>query len=245
MAAGVAAARRARSPSPPTMPPGGCTSTWWQMPGPSGYSRCSTRSGPSWRSCAVVCAVAACSAAGGGRASAWRRCCPIAPAPEAPVQRRDLLFDLGHRPEHLHRLLPARKDLAAGQVERRVLGVVAGQLQQPLLAHAVDEPADVCPVLRAGAHGAGFDGGDQRAVPQQVGRELPRGVARQHGFGMVDAVDVALLEQHRLAVGRHQQRAEGVVPGVHRRRWATSLARRRWRSICCRCRVSPCSSGPG
>ena len=34
---------------------------------------------------------------------------------------------------------------------------------------------------------------------------------------MVDAVDVALLQQHRLAVGRHQQRAEGVVAGVHRR----------------------------
>ena len=47
-------------------------------------------------------------------------------------KRGDLFLDLRHRPPDVHRLLPARKHLAAGQVERRVLGMVAGQLQQPL-----------------------------------------------------------------------------------------------------------------
>lgn len=40
--------------SPPTTPPGGWMSTWWHTAGPSGYSGCGTRSGPSWRSCATV-----------------------------------------------------------------------------------------------------------------------------------------------------------------------------------------------
>jgi hypothetical protein len=42
------------------------------------------------------------------------------------VQRGDLVLDLGHGADHLDILLPASEDLAAGQVERRVLGVVAG-----------------------------------------------------------------------------------------------------------------------
>ena len=86
---------------------------------------------------------------------------PLPPLPPAPTP---------------HRLLPARKHLAAGQVERRrglpsaCRHVPVNRAQQPLLAHAVDQPADVRPVLRAGAHGAGFDGGDQRATPQQIRR---------------------------------------------------------------------------
>lgn len=34
--------------------------------------------------------------------------------------------------------------------------------------------------------------------------------ARQRGLGVVQRVDVALLSQHRLAIGRHQQRAKRV-----------------------------------
>jgi hypothetical protein len=35
------------------------------------------------------------------------------------------------------------------------------------------------------------------------------------GFSVVHGVDVALLGQHRVAVGRHQQRAEGVAAHRH------------------------------
>ena len=48
--------------------------------------------------------------------------------PEPPMQRGNLGFDLRHRPPHLQGLMPTREHLSAGQVERRVFGMVAGQL---------------------------------------------------------------------------------------------------------------------
>ncbi len=141
-----------------------------------------------------------------------------APCPEIAVQCRDLALGRGHRADDRHGLLPTREDIAAGQVERGVFGVGARQRQQGAFFHAVDQAADVRPVLRARAHGAGLHGGHQRAIPQELRRVHGGRVARQHRLGVVHGVHVALLEQHRFPVGRHQQRAEGVVACRQRRR---------------------------
>jgi hypothetical protein len=50
-------------------------------------------------------------------------------------------------------------------------------------------------------------------------------LAREHRLGVVDAVDVALLEQHRRVVGGDEEGGERMVAGVHRpprQRWARS-----------------------
>ena len=76
---------------------------------------------------------------------------PSAPAPEVRgAARRSRPRPRPPGRTRAGRLLPAREDVAAGQVQRRVLGVVAGQLQQPRLAHAVDQagrcaPSTACP----------------------------------------------------------------------------------------------------
>lgn len=132
--------------------------------------------------------------------------------PEIAVQRRDLVFHRRHRPDHRDPLLPAREHLAARQIQRRVLGVVAGELQQPGLAHAVDHPADVRPVLRRRAHRARLHGRHQRALPQRGGIELPRRRARQHRLGMLDRADIALPQQHRAPVRPDQHRPERMMP---------------------------------
>ncbi len=155
---------------------------------------------------------------GGGRARLMRGSAAVASAraPVALVHRDDRLGNRRDRADHADILLPAREHVAARQVEGRVLGVVAGQAQQRALLDAVDEPADVGPVLRAGAHRARLDRRDERAAPELGRREARRRVPRQHRLGVVHAVDVALLEQHGLVVGGDQHRAERMVAGVHR-----------------------------
>ena len=53
-------------------------------------------------------------------------------------------------------------------------------------------------------------------VPQVGGAEVHVRGARQHGFGMVDGADVALLQEDGLMVRAHQDRPEGVVAHGHR-----------------------------
>src|ERR1700729_3300060 len=76
--------------------------------------------------------------------------------PDAFVQRFGLVLE--QRPEDLGRALSALEHLAAGQVERGILRVVAGDGAQAMLAQAVDQPANSRPVDRAGAHCTGFGG---------------------------------------------------------------------------------------
>src|SRR5690348_15318397 len=69
--------------------------------------------------------------------------------PHAVVQRFG--FVLQQWTDDLRRPLTAGKDLAARQIERRVLRMVAGDAAQAVLAEAVDDAADAGPVDRAGA----------------------------------------------------------------------------------------------
>ena len=61
---------------------------------------------------------------------------------------------------------PLLEHLAAGQVERRIFRMVAGDVAQPVFAQAVDQPADAGPVHRARAHRAGLGGRIERGVPR-------------------------------------------------------------------------------
>jgi hypothetical protein len=84
-------------------------------------------------------------------------------------------------------------------------------MKAPTLAHAVDQAADMRPILRAGAHRARLDGGDQRAAPQVLGRVARGGGACEQRLGVFDGADVALFEQHGFIVTIDQHRAEGVM----------------------------------
>jgi len=112
--------------------------------------------------------------------------------------------------------LPVREDFAGGQVHRRVFAVVAGVGQQFGFGHRVDDAADVGPVERAAAHAAGLDVGVQGALPEPFRREVGGGNARQRRLGVVDRVDVALLQQHSFVVGADEDRSEGMMSERHR-----------------------------
>ena len=56
---------------------------------------------------------------------------------------------LQQRADHFGRALAAGEHIAAGQVERWIFRMVAGDLPQPMFAQAVDQPADAGPVDRA------------------------------------------------------------------------------------------------
>src|SRR5271165_4385731 len=81
--------------------------------------------------------------------------------PGASVQRRGLILE--QRADHLHVALAGGEYRAAGQVERRVLDMVAGQRAQAGLAQAVNDAADAGPIERAGAHRAWLGGAVERA----------------------------------------------------------------------------------
>lgn len=69
-----------------------------------------------------------------------------------------------------------RANTSARQAQRGVLGMVAGQGQQGGFLGAVQHMADACPVNGAGAHGAGLEGGHQRALRPALGCETGRGL---------------------------------------------------------------------
>src|SRR4051812_14759170 len=119
--------------------------------------------------------------------------------PHALVQRYGLVFE--QRPRNLCRPLATGKNLATGQVERRVLRMIAGDAAQAVLAEAIDDTADAGPVDRAGAHRAGLGGGIERGLRQHLAAERAAGLRRSEALGMRRAVvirHVAVLglDQH-------------------------------------------------
>src|SRR5271157_3420792 len=74
--------------------------------------------------------------------------------PEIGLQRGRLLLE--QRPDDFGCALACPEHDLAWQVEGRVLLVRPGLRFQPLLALAVDDPADSRPIDRAGAHRAGL-----------------------------------------------------------------------------------------
>src|SRR3954468_8347403 len=76
----------------------------------------------------------------------------LLPLPEILVLRRRLVLQQGA--EHLNGFLSGGKYGPAGQIERRIFRVCAGDRLQPALSETKDQPADADPVDRAGAHGA-------------------------------------------------------------------------------------------
>src|SRR5262245_64063649 len=93
------------------------------------------------RVCCVWCTPA------GHRVHAPRR---PALAPKASMGRQSLILQRG--PDYVNWPLRAREHLAAGQVEP--VGARADQRVETWRAHTIDEPPDVAPVDRSGAHGA-------------------------------------------------------------------------------------------
>src|SRR5260370_35563169 len=76
--------------------------------------------------------------------------------PDAGVQRFRLV--LQQRSEHLGRALSALEYLAAGQIERGVFRVIAGNGTQSRFAEPEDQPAAPGPVVVARAHRTGVGG---------------------------------------------------------------------------------------
>ena len=109
----------------------------------------------------------------------------------------------------------------AWQVEGRVLLVRPGLRFQPLLALAVDDPADPRPVDRAGAHRAGLGRSVEGAAGEE-GKIIGAGGARgEQALGVGGAVAalagiaVALLH-HEIPLGVREHRAERMVAGLAR-----------------------------
>jgi hypothetical protein len=137
------------------------------------------------------------------------------PLPEAAVDREKLVGDFGEGAVDLDLLLPGAEHDAGGQAHRRVFGMVAGERQKLRLLEAVDQPADIGPVERSGAHGAGLAGCDQGAGPEEFRRIGFRGAARQFGFGVAHGANVALAQED-MAVGAGKHGAEGMMALRHR-----------------------------
>ncbi|CDN45862.1 hypothetical protein BN871_JI_00040 [Paenibacillus sp. P22] len=117
------------------------------------------------------------------------------------VDGDDSFLDLGERADDRHRLASGREHFPARQIERRILLVVAGHFQQPLLADAVDDRTEIAPIDRSRAHGAGLDRRVHDAVPQELPVIDGGGPLHQRRFRMSGAIalrnlDVALLQQH-------------------------------------------------
>jgi hypothetical protein len=63
-------------------------------------------------------------------------------------------FVFEERADHLDWPLSGSEHAAAGQVERRVLGVIADDNLEPPLGQAIDDTADAGSIGGAGAHAA-------------------------------------------------------------------------------------------
>jgi len=89
--------------------------------------------------------------------------------------------------------------------------VIPGEFQELRLLETIDQPADIRPVERPGAHGTGLAGRDQRAGPQEIRRVGCRGAAGELGLGMAHRVEIALAHEDTV-VGSDQNGAEGMMP---------------------------------
>ena len=78
--------------------------------------------------------------------------------PEGPVRCEEFVLDFRERAVHLDLLLSVAENGARGQVDGRVLGIVAGQREELRLFVTVNQAANVRPVKCSGAHRAGFAG---------------------------------------------------------------------------------------
>ena len=106
---------------------------------------------------------------------------------------------------------------AAVTVERGVVLMVAGQLQQVLLRRGEDDTADIAPVDRAAAHAAGLDAGIEGAVPELGAVKIMGGALHQRRLGVAGTdpagdFNIALLHED-IAFQVDEYAAEGVVPG--------------------------------
>src|SRR5262245_42911328 len=132
-------------------------------------------------------------------------------APEAGMDCKRLGLDLGIWSADLDRALAGGQDCTAGQVHGRVLHMVAGELQQPPLADAINEAADAGPIEAAGAHAAGLERTIEHAAEEIVSRKAARRLAGEIGLGVprppVGRIAVLGL-QHEGAGGIDQDGAE-------------------------------------
>ncbi len=106
-------------------------------------------------------------------------------APEGFMDFRRFVFQ--YRTNHFYRTLPSSENLSAGQVQSRILWMVASHLLKALFANAIYQPAQSSPVGGAGTHAAGFDRSVESATIQKVGRVESAGLARHVALGMADA----------------------------------------------------------
>ena len=76
--------------------------------------------------------------------------------PNTRMQRFRLILQQGA--DDLSRALPAFEHLSTGQIERRILRVIAGDGTKAMFAQPVDYAANASPIDCARAHGAGLGG---------------------------------------------------------------------------------------
>ena len=88
--------------------------------------------------------------------------------------------------------------------------MVASQREKLGLLEAVDQPADIRPVERSGAHRAGLARRDQRAGPEKLRRVGCRRAPRKFGLGVMHGVDIALAHEDRV-VGADQHSTERMM----------------------------------
>src|SRR5262245_10772875 len=74
--------------------------------------------------------------------------------PEAEVGSGRLVLQQG-ADDH-NSSLPTGENLAAGEGQGRILGVIAGECQQPRFREGVDNTPEASPVYCSGAHGTGL-----------------------------------------------------------------------------------------
>ena len=93
--------------------------------------------------------------------------------------------------------------------------MIAGNRAQPMLAEAIDQPANSRPVDRARAHRAGFGGGIERGLFENIRAQRRAGLCRHQALGVRGAVArrhvaVLRLDQHG-AVFIDQNSAKGMI----------------------------------
>src|SRR4051794_29921609 len=86
------------------------------------------------------------------------------------MRAEEVVLDLGEGANDLDFLLSKAEHGARGEIHRRVLRMIPGLREKLRLLEAIDQTADIRPVKRTGAHGAGLAGRDKRAGPEKLRR---------------------------------------------------------------------------
>jgi hypothetical protein len=138
-----------------------------------------------------------------------------------PLMNRDNgSFHFRERSDDFNRFTPAREYGAAGEIERQVLLVVAGELRKPFFGNAVNHSPHVAPIDGARAHRARLSRRIQSTGPEHLlgktfGRRDHQRRLRVPRAVVFSNFDIALLQQH-LAVRIHQDAAESRIAGLPR-----------------------------